>query len=223
LLSFPNNKRLIELARYRGPKEKIERRLGTKLFLKGERSYSPKSALTKRPYPPGTHGSKGQRRLSEYGLQLQSKQRVRNTYRILEKQFKAIVKDSMKSKSETGSKIMEKLEKRLDNIVFRSGFAQSRDQARQLVNHGHITVNSKRVDIPSYKVRKNDTISIREESKKIPYFSSLMPQWFEKYEAPGWISLDKGKISSKIIGTPSMEDSGLNTSDLRAIVEYYSR
>ena len=211
------------MARYRGPKEKIERRLGTKLFLKGERSYSPKSATVKRMYPPGMHGKTFKRRLSEYGLQLQAKQKIRNTYRLMEKQFKNCVKDAVKSKHETGDVLVKKLEKRLDNAVFRSGFAQSRDQARQLVNHGHILVNSKKISIPSYGVKTGDVIKIRDGSMKTKYFSVLMPQWIKKYESPKWIELDKDTPAAKISGAPTIQESGLESKDIRSLIEFYSR
>ncbi len=211
------------MARYRGPKEKIERRLGTKLFLKGERSYSPKSATVRRMYPPGMHGKNYKTRLSEYGSQLQSKQKVRQTYRMMEKQFKNWAKEAMESRSETGDYLVKKLERRLDNTVFRSGFAQSRDQARQLVGHGHITVNDKKVSIPSYEVRAGDVIKVREGSAKTKYFSVLAPQWIKKYKPPSWIELDSDNFIAKIIGMPTIAESGLEAKDIQAIVEFYSR
>lgn len=212
------------MARYTGPKEKIERRLGERLLLKGERSLSPKSAIVKKPYPPGIHGKKRTiRKLSEYGQQLKSKQKIRNTYRLLENQFKNYIKSSLISKGNRSEAILSTLESRLDNVIYRSGLAQSRDQARQIVNHGHILVNDKKVSIPSYRTRIGDIMSVREGSKKSPYFSSLLPQWFKKHEAPGWIELDKDKITAKIKGHPGLEESGLNPSDLQAIIEYYSR
>src|SRR3989338_10088967 len=140
------------MARYTGPRERIERRLGAKLFLKGERSLSPKSATVKRMYPPGQHGKAFARRGSEYGAQLRSKQKVRNMYRMLERQFKNWVKEAMAAKTETGETLVHKLEYRLDNAVYRAGIAQSRDQARQVVNHEHIMVNAHKVSIPSYIV-----------------------------------------------------------------------
>ena len=169
------------MARYTGPKEKIERRLGERLLLKGERSLSPKSAIVKKPYPPGMHGpvkSKRPKKLSEYGQQLKSKQKVRNTYRMLEKQFKNNIKSVLDSKKDNPYEvIMNKLEYRLDNIVYRLGVAQSRDQARQLVNHGHILVNDRKVTIPSYQTKIGDEIKIREGSKKSAFFTTLVPQW----------------------------------------------
>ena len=149
------------MARYTGPKEKLERRIGTKLFLKGERSLSPKSAMVRKPYPPGMHGKAKFKKLSEYGLQLQSKQKIKYIYRLLEKQFKFYVKEAMKSKKETTALLVKNLEQRLDNAVYRMGLAQSRDQARQLVNHGHILVNNVKTDITSCRVKTGDKISIR--------------------------------------------------------------
>ena len=179
--------------------------------------------MIKKPYPPGLHGRKRPRKLSEYGLQLKSKQKVKNIYRLLEKQFKNYIKASTGSKKDSSEMILNKLEHRLDNIVFRSGFAQSRDQARQLVNHGHITVNGKRISIPSYEVRIGEEISIREASKNSPYFSNLMPQWFKGYEGPSWIEIDKDKVMAKMKANPVLEESGIRIEDLQSIIEFYSR
>ncbi|MBI4158096.1 MAG: 30S ribosomal protein S4 [Candidatus Yanofskybacteria bacterium] len=214
------------MARYTGPKEKIERRLGERLLLKGERSLSPKSAIVKKPYPPGIHGNKKGKRpkkVSEYGQQLNSKQKVRNIYRMLEKQFKNNIKSVLISKKDLPEAIMNKLEHRLDNVVYRLGIAQSRDQARQLVNHGHILVNDKKVSIPSYEVKIGNEIKIREGSKKSPFFSILAPQWLAKYETPAWVEIDKIQMIGKVKGRPTLDESGLNPNDLQAIIEYYSR
>ncbi|MFH1769593.1 MAG: 30S ribosomal protein S4 [Parcubacteria group bacterium] len=211
------------MARYTGPKEKRERRLGKKLFLKGERSSSPKSATVRRMYPPGVHGKRPNMRMSEYGRQLQSKQRVKETYRMLERQFKNWIREAMKNKKETSNAIMSKLEHRLDNIVYRAGIAQSRDQARQLVNHGHITVNGKKVGIPSYSTKKDDVIEVREGSRKSPYFTTQVPQWIQKYQPPRWIALDNVALRAEITGIPTIEDSGLDVSDIQAVIEFYSR
>lgn len=213
----------ISVARYTGPREKIERRLGEKLFLKGERSHSQKSAMVKKPYPPGIHGRSRGKKLSEYGLQLKSKQKVKNIYRLLERQFKNYIKAAVSSKKEPYGTILNKLEHRLDNMVFRSGFAQSRDQARQLVNHGHITVNGKRVSIASSEVLIGDELGIREASKRSPYFSNLMPQWLKGYEAPSWIELNKEKVTARIKSHPIPEESGVRAEDLQSIIEFYSR
>jgi len=215
------------MGRYTGPKEKIERRLGERLLLKGERSLSPKSAIVKKPYPPGIHGpvkSKRPKKLSEYGQQLKSKQKVRNIYRMLEKQFKNNVKAVLDAKKDNPYEaIMNKLEYRLDNIVYRLGIAQSRDQARQLVNHGHILVNGRKISIPSYNTKIGDEVSVREGSKKSTFFATLVPQWLVKYEAPAWVEIEKTRMVGKIKGHPSMEESGINPNDLQAIIEYYSR
>jgi small subunit ribosomal protein S4 len=211
------------MARYTGPREKIERRLGEKLFLKGERSHSQKSAMVRRPYPPGIHGRARAGKPSEYAMQLRSKQKVKNIYRLLEKQFKNYIKSSTALKKDPYEAIINKLERRLDNIAFRSGFAQSRDQARQIVSHGHITVNGKRVNIPSYEVKTGDTIGIREGSKVSPYFSNLMPQWFKGFEPLSWIEIDKSKMTSKVKGSPILEESGIRMDDLQSIIEFYSR
>lgn len=211
------------MARYLGPREKIERRIGEKLYLKGERSYSPKSATVKKPYPPGLHGKKGTRKSSEYGQQLKAKQKVKNVYRLLEKQFKAYIKSAVASKNDPYALILKKLESRLDNIVFRTGIAQSRDQARQIVGHGHITVNGKKINIPSYQTKTSDVVAVKENSKKASLFSTLVPQWLKKYDAPAWIALDKEKMSAKINSLPSLIESGIQPKDLQAIIEFYSR
>lgn len=212
------------MARYRGPKEKIERRIGEKLFLKGERSYSPKSAMVKKPYPPGIHGRKGSRKKpSEYATQLRSKQKVKNIYRLLERQFKSQIKKAAESKQEPYTGIIHMLERRLDNVVYRLGLAQSRDQARQIVNHGHILVNGRKVSIASCLVTRGDVISVRNGSLRSPYFSALVPQWIKKQEPPSWLTVDKDKLTGTVQGYPSLEESGIRHDDLQAIIEFYSR
>lgn len=211
------------MARYTGPREKIERRLGEKLFLKGERSHSQKSAMVRKPYPPGMHGHSRQGKPSEFSSQLKSKQKVKNIYRLLEKQFKNYIKEAVSSKKEPYEVILNKLEHRLDNVVFRSGFAQSRDQARQLVSHGHITVNGRKVNIASAEVSIGDVIGIREGSRTSGYFSNLMPNWFKGYEPPSWVEVNKEKMTAKMKGHPVLEESGVKLEDLQSIIEYYSR
>ena len=211
------------MARYTGPREKIERRIGEKIFIKGERSQSGKTAITKKPYPPGIHGRKPARKLSEFGTQLKSKQKVKNIYRLLEKQFKGYIKAALATRKEPYGTILNILEHRLDNVVFRMGFAQSRDQARQIVNHGHILVNGHKVNIPSYKVRIGDVVTIREGSRKSAYFMNLVPQWLPKYEPPSWIELKKETMTGTVKGMTTPEESGIGSTDLQAIIEYYSR
>lgn len=211
------------MARYLGPREKISRRLGENLFLKGERSRTQKSSAVRRAYPPGVHGHTPSRKTSEYGMQLRAKQRVRNVYRMLEKQFKNTVKNALSLRQEPSETIANALESRLDNIVFRMGFAQSRDQARQLVNHGHITVNGKKVSIPSFVTKQGNTIAIREASKNHSFFANLLPQWLKGYEGPEWLDIDKEKFTATIKRPPTVADSGIRIDDLQAIIEFYSR
>ncbi len=211
------------MARYTGPKERIERRIGEKLGIKGLRSQLGKTAITKKPYPPGIHGHKPTRKLSEFGQQLKSKQKIRNTYRMLEKQFKSYVKEASTSHKDAYATIINSLEHRLDNMIYRMGLGQSRDQARQLVNHGHILVNGRRVSIPSYQVHIGDVISVREGSKQSAYFMSHVPQWLPKYDAPSWLELNKENMTAKVKGMVTVEESGISANDLQAIIEYYSR
>ncbi len=211
------------MARYTGPREKIERRLGAKLFLKGERSLSNKSATVKRMYPPGVHGKKFARRSSEFGQQLKAKQKVRNIYRMLERQFKNWVQTAINGEAETGTALMRALETRLDNVVYRSGFGQSRDQARQLVNHGHILVNNKKVSTPSYGVKIGDKLSIREGSQKTKFFSSSVQQWIKKFQPPSWIQLNADTLTSNVQAMPTFEESGLDSADVQSLIEFYSR
>lgn len=213
------------MARYTGPKEKIERRLNERLGVKGERSASPKSALSRRPYPPGQHGpSRRPKKLSEFGTQLRSKQKVRAIYRLLEKPFKAYVKRALDDKRQSPYQgVLSLLETRLDNTVFRSGIAQSRDQARQLVGHGHITLNGHRAKTPSIAVRVGDVIGVREQSKASGFFSVNLPTWFEKTTAPTWLEVDKQKMTATVRGAPTADESGVQAADLQAIIEYYSR
>lgn len=211
------------MARYLGPREKISRRLGENLFLKGERSRTQKASSVRRAYPPGVHGHTPSRKTSEYGMQLRAKQRVRNVYRMLEKQFKNTIKNALSSRSEPNEAIASALESRLDNVVFRMGFAQSRDQSRQLVNHGHITVNGKRVSIPSFVAKQGDTIAIREASRNYPFFANLLPQWLKGHEGPEWLDVDKEKLVATIKRMPTVADSGIRVDDLQAIIEFYSR
>ena len=212
------------MARYTGPKEKIERRLGEKLFLKGERSYSSKAATVKKPYPPGMHGKKTKnRKLSEYGLQLVSKQKVRAIYRVLEKQFRKYVNQSLKSKGDSGQTLVQNLERRLDNTVFRMGFSDARDTARQLVGHGHFLVNEKFINIPSFKVKVGDIVKIKQNSARNKYFSSFLPGFFKKYQPPSWLEVDKENFTGRVKNLPNLAESGLDHKDIQAIIEFYSR
>ena len=212
------------MARYTGPKEKIERRIGEKLFLKGERSYSPKAAMIRKPYPPGVHGKRlKNRRFSEYGLQLVSKQKIRSIYRILEKQFGKYIDEALKSKGDSGEVLIQNLERRLDNVVFRMGFSQARDTARQLVSHGHFFVNNKPIDIPSYRVKIGDTVKVHPKSLANGYFSSFVQRYWKKYQPPSWVEVDKENFAGRIKNFPNLTESGVDHKDIQAIIEFYSR
>lgn len=197
------------------------RRAGEKLFLKGERCFGQKCAMIRKPYPPGAHGKTRRRRISEYGLQLIEKQKIRYIYGVSEKQFKGYFKKIVRQKGDKEDFLAQQLESRLDNIVFRLGWAKSRKLARQIVNHGHILVNKRKVDIPSYQVKKTDVIKIREKSKKSDLFNNLKTI-LKKYEAPKWISLDKQKLEGEIKREPRLDDLD-KIGEISMIIEYYSR
>ncbi len=209
------------MAKNTNPKCKQCRRIGEKLFLKGDRCNSPSCAMIKRNFPPGFHGPKGKRRQSDYGLQLAEKQKAKKTYGILEKQFRITFDKADKHKGDTGENLMKLLETRLDNIVYRFGFAPSRGQARQLVNHGHFSVNDKKVDIPSYQIKPGDVVKVKNKDKKIKIFRELSAK-LEKYNAPGWMYLDAKDLSGKILHLPTAKDISTNI-NAQIIVEYYSR
>jgi len=212
------------MARYTGPKEKIERRFGEKLFLKGERSYSPKAATVRKPYPPGMHGKRAKnKKFSEYGLQLVSKQKVRAIYKILERQFRRYIDQSVNSKGDSGEALIQNLERRLDNVVFRMGFSHARDTARQLVSHSHFLVNDKPINIPSFKVKVGDTVKVKPQNLKNKYFSSYLPGSFKKYQPPSWLDVDKETFVGRVKDLPNLPESGIDHKDVQAIIEFYSR
>lgn len=203
------------------------RRLGQKLFLKGERCYSPKCSLVRKPYAPGILGKKGGRHskpgLSEYGLQLKEKQKIKLDYGVRERQFAKYVKETEKKTGEDrGVKLYEFLELRLDNIIFRLGFANSRGEARQMVSHGHILVNDKKVNIPSFRVRLGDKITIRPQSKNKEIFKNLDMK-LKKYNPPYWIKLDKDKHEAEIVGKPILSEDPATEKLFHLIIEFYSR
>lgn len=203
-------------------KEKVERRLGEKLFLKGERCAGPKCAFTRRSYPPGTRSRKARRRgLSEYGTALKEKQKIRFSYGLDDKTLERYVKEAASRPGIFNSSFLAILERRLDNVLFRLGLAISRRIARQAVSHGHVLVNEKRVTVPSYRVKVGDTVSFREQSLKSPFYIDLEAR-LKKYEAPKWLSLDKSKKTGRIIALPDTEDAG-TTVEIMKIKEFYSR
>ncbi|PIT92374.1 MAG: 30S ribosomal protein S4 [Candidatus Harrisonbacteria bacterium CG10_big_fil_rev_8_21_14_0_10_42_17] len=199
---------------------KKERSLGTNLFLKPHRSATPKSAMIRRPHKPGIHGtSRRRRRLSEYGTQLQEKQKFRFSYGLREKAFRRIVSEAFNMQGVTGELIINLLERRLDNVVYRLGFAPSRSVARQLVSHGHMFVNGRKVTIPSYRTRVGDRIKIRPQSKEKGDFKELHER-LKNYEEPGWLLMDKEKLEGSVKGQPKDTEMPF---DVNMIVDYYSK
>ncbi|MBU4216331.1 30S ribosomal protein S4 [Candidatus Parcubacteria bacterium] len=204
------------------PKCKKCRRIGEKLFLKGERCSSTKCAMVKRNYPPGFHGQKGKKRASDYGAQLNEKQKIRNTYNLMEKQFKLTFDNAKKLSGNVGENFISLLETRLDNVIFRAGFASSRPMARQLVGHGLFTLNDKKIDIPSVQVKTGDVIKIKDNKKNSPLFKDLAER-LKKYDVPGWLNVEsKDVIAVKILHKPDLKDVMRNL-NVHVVVEYYSR
>ncbi|MEK7555266.1 MAG: 30S ribosomal protein S4 [Patescibacteria group bacterium] len=200
--------------------EKKERSLGMKLFLKGDRCNSPKCVMIRRPYKPGIHGKGRHRALSEYGQQLLEKQRIKASYGLKETQMRNIFKKALsKTGATVGEIIIKSLERRLDNAIFRLGFASSRVVARQLINHGHFSVNGRKITIPSFQVKPNDIISIRPSSANLLIFKNLS-DIIKKYEAPDWLAIDKEKIEGLVVSLPKDIEMPF---DINLVVDYYSR
>ena len=208
------------MARYTGADCRLCRREGIKLFLKGDRCYSDKCGVEKRPYPPGQAGKKRPRD-SEYRVQLREKQRTKRIYGLLEKQFRGYYTIASRQTGITGENLLRILESRLDNVVYRLGFAKSRDEARQIVRHGHIVVNGHRVDIPSYRVRPSEVISIAEKSKNMLMIKTALIA-SEKIEVPGWLEVDIEKLQGKILSLPTREQIDCPVRE-QLIVELYSK
>ncbi len=213
------------MARYTGPVCKLCRREGEKLFLKGARCLSPKCSVERRTYPPGQHGKDAQFRRgrgSDYALQLREKQKTRRVYGILERQFRRYFREALRRPGLTGSNLLAILESRLDNVVYRLGWADSRAHARQMVQHGHISVNGRRTNIPSYLVRPGDVVSIRNESRSRQYFKELRAYAEERPPAPEWLSVDLAGYEGTVLRLPERRDVDLPINE-QLIVEYYSR
>ncbi len=214
------------MARYTGPVCKLCRRAGEKLYLKGERCYTPKCALERKGYAPGQHGREAQysrRRASDYARQLREKQKARRIYGVLERQFRRYYKQALKKRGMTGENLLIILESRLDNVIYRLGFADSRAQARQLVQHGHFVVNGRRTNIPSYLVKPGDQIIVREGSRKRRYFkerAQLLSDYVQR--VPAWLVLDPQQMSARVLRLPTREEIDLPLQE-QLIVEYYSR
>ena len=188
------------MARYVGPVCKLCRREGMKLYLKGERCYSEKCAHTRRAYPPGQHGQ-GRIKLSEYAVRLREKQKVRRIYGVLERQFQGYFQEASRRKGRTGEEMLALLERRLDNVISRMGFAASRSEGRQLVRHGHVNVNGKRLDIPSYVVRVGDQITLREGAKKFKFVGAAIAG-ADKRPVASWIEVDRANFGGSVKAPP---------------------
>lgn len=208
------------MARYTGSVCRLCRREGMKLFLKGDRCYKEKCAVERRNYPPGQHGRR-RSKVQGYGLQLREKQKVKRIYGVLEKQFRLYFKEAERRKGVTGENLLNLLETRLDNAVYRAGFATSRPQARQLVNHGHVMVNGKRVDIVSALVKAGDIISIREKSRKNDFVKTAV-ETAPGRGIPEWLTVDGGNFSATVSRTPSRDDVTYAIEE-QLIVELYSK
>lgn len=202
-------------------KEKIERREGVHLHLKGERCSSPKCGLTRRGYPPGVHGPGKKARVTPFGLQLREKQRVKRYYGLLERQFRRYFDEATRRHGDTGLFLMRTLETRLDNVVFRLGFATSRRQARQMVNHGHFLVNGRPTNIPSYSVRIGETVTLK-ESKRSSLLYAQFAERTKKAELPSWLVLDLEKYEGKVTALPETEEL-FQIFNPKLIIEFYSR
>ncbi|HDZ24235.1 MAG TPA: 30S ribosomal protein S4 [Desulfobacteraceae bacterium] len=211
------------MAKHTGPVCKLCRREGTKLFLKGDRCHSPKCALDRHPYPPGVHGkSTLRRKTSDYAMHLREKQKVKRMYFLMERQFKKYYEMADKKKGVTGTNLLEFLERRLDNVVFKLNFAPSRPSARQLVNHGHFTVNGRLVNIPSYLVKEGDVIEVKEPSRKSSIFKVAMEIVKQNGTSAEWLDADPDKFKGTVKRMPSREEMPLDIQE-NLIVEFYSK
>ncbi|MDD2483611.1 MAG: 30S ribosomal protein S4 [Eubacteriales bacterium] len=207
------------MARYTGASCRLCRREGQKLFLKGERCYGTKCALEKRNYAPGQHGQARKSKMTEYGLQLREKQKAKRFYGILETQFRNYFEKAAKKKGMTGENLLVLLESRLDNVVFRMGFASSRKEARQLVTHNHFVVNGSKQNIPSFQVKAGDVVKVKEKSTASPKFKEIKDM---AISTPSWISVDTEKLEGKVIALPTREEIDTPIAE-HLIVELYSK
>ena len=210
------------MAKYNGPKCRQCRREGMKLFLKGERCHTEKCAIEKRNFPPGQHGKDRKPKIVGYGLQLREKQKARRYYGVLESQFRNLFEKANKAKGVTGEVMLGMLERRLDNVLYRMGLGTSRSAARQVVRHGHVNVNGRRVNIPSYTVKPNDIVEIREGAKKNVNILSSMEATAHQ-PTPPWLEMDRDALKGKILGIPKREDLVQIQLNEQLIVELYSK
>jgi small subunit ribosomal protein S4 len=208
------------MARYTDSVCKLCRRERQKLFLKGQKCYTEKCPIEKRNYPPGQHGVSRRSKISEYGVQLREKQKIKRIYGLLETQFRNYFEKAVKQKGKTGENLVKLLERRLDNVVYRIGFASSRKQARQLIKHGHILVNSKPVDIPSYLVKVGDLVQVKEKSKKLDMIHNSLKR--VKDNTYNWITVDKATLTGTFVQIPERADIPLEANE-QLVVELYSK
>jgi small subunit ribosomal protein S4 len=208
------------MAVYNGPLCRLCRREGVKLYLKAERCYTSKCSVERRKYPPGQHGQR-QRKLAEYGIQLREKQKLKRMYRLLEKQFRRYFDEAVRRKGVTGEVLLQLLETRLDNVVFRMGFAGNRRQARQLVNHGHFTVNGRRVNIPSYQVRPGDTVAVAQRSHDAGAIADAVRNTAGR-RTPGWLTVEAEQMRGSVVTVPTRDQIDTQVEE-SLIVEFYSR
>lgn len=206
------------MARYTGPVCKLCRREGTKLFLKSDKCFSDKCPMARRPYAPGQHGQ-GRKKLTNYGIQLREKQKAKRIYGVLESQFKGYYTKAESQKGIAGENLVRMLETRLDNVVFRLGFGGSRPEARQLVRHGHFTINGKKVNIPSYQMKVGDVIAVKDKSKSSEKFKAMAEI---ATTTPNWLTVDKDKMEASIVALPQREDVDIPVNET-LIVELYSK
>jgi small subunit ribosomal protein S4 len=209
------------LARYTGAVCRLCRREGTKLFLKGAKCFTDKCAIEKRNFAPGQHGRDRKAKIVGYGLQLREKQKAKRIYFTLESQFRAYYEVASRAKGVTGERLIQQLECRLDNIAFRLGFATSRRQARQIVRHGHVQVNGRKVNIPSFQVKVGDEIKVHESSQKLVVIEGSR-EFASHQPAPAWLSIDAANLTGKLIALPKREDINLPVNE-QLIVELYSK
>ncbi len=208
------------MARYTDPVCRICRREGLKLFLKGSRCYSKKCSFERRSTPPGMNPTR-RRKVSEFGLQMREKQRVRRSYSVLERQFRNYFRDAERQRGMTGENLLRLLEMRLDNVVFRMGFASSRAQARQLVTHGHFSINGRATKSPSYQTSVGDRIEVRDTRRSRVFFQTA-PETMRAAQVPDWVSIDPSKLSGTILAQPTREQMPMEFNE-QLVVEYYSR
>lgn len=209
------------MARYTDPSCRLCRRERQKLFLKGTKCFTEKCPVERRGFPPGQHGQSRRTKISEYGVQLREKQKIRRSYGLMETQFRNTFAKALKQTGRTGDTLVKLLERRLDNVIYRLGFAPSRKAARQMVAHGHFLVNSRPVDVPSFLLRAGDTVTVREKSKQLEVIHASMKRMKDNAMLP-WLSLDKAAMAGTFLNVPERADIPLNA-DEQLVVELYSK